>query len=54
VDLEEQLVFRLRIEILHNMGYIEDEVYYTKFLDNAEVLDRDYKIWKELQKLEEF
>ncbi len=53
-DLGEQLMFRLGIEILHNIGLIGDTEYFTKFIDNAEILDRDYRIWEELQKIEEY
>jgi len=53
-NMEEQLLNRLSIEILCNLGIIPDEVYYIKHIDNAEVLDRDYKIWKELCEISEF
>ena len=53
-NLEEQLIFRLSVEILHNVGIIQDKDYFTKFIDNAETLDRDYKIWRELLEFEDF
>jgi hypothetical protein len=37
------------IEIFHNMHLIPDDIYFTKYSENAEALDRDYKIWKELK-----
>ncbi|MHA1112652.1 MAG: hypothetical protein ACTSRE_16275 [Promethearchaeota archaeon] len=52
-NLEEQLIFRLSVEILHNVGIIQDQDYFTKFIYNAETLDRDYKIWRELLEFED-
>ena len=48
-NLEDSIRQRLVIEILHNIGLIPDSVYFTKYADNAETLDRDYKIWQELE-----
>lgn len=47
--LEESIQSRLIIEILHKMRLIPDDIYFTKYSENAEALDRDYKIWKELK-----
>ena len=54
LNLDEQLMYRLSIEILHNIGVISDTEYFSKFIDNAEILDRDYKIWEELREIEDF
>ena len=47
--LEDSIRQRLMIEILHNIGLIPDSVYFAKYPDNSETLDRDYKIWQELE-----
>jgi len=44
-NLEEKLRQKLMVEILHNMGLIPNDVYFTKYGENAESFDRDYKIW---------
>ena len=49
--LEESIRTKIVIEIFHNMGMIPDKVYFSKYSDNAESLDRDYKIWKELKEI---
>ncbi len=48
-NLEQSLRAKVMIEIFHNMHLIPDDIYYTKYSGNAETLDRDYKIWKELK-----
>jgi geranylgeranyl pyrophosphate synthase len=45
MDLEESLRIRLAIEYLHLFNLIPDDVYYTKYPDNAELFDRDYEIF---------
>jgi hypothetical protein len=47
--LEETIRQRVIIEVFHNMGLIPDKVYYIKYSVNAEALDRDFRIWKELE-----
>ncbi len=47
--LESSIRSRLIIEIFHNMKMIPDDIYYTKYEGNAEAVDRDYKIWKEIK-----
>ncbi len=37
------------IEIFHNMHMIPDDMYYTKYTENSEALDRELKIWKKLK-----
>ena len=49
--LEESIRQKLMIEIFHNMGLLPNNVYYTKYAENAEALDRDYKIWKDLEEI---
>jgi hypothetical protein len=48
--LEDSIRIRTMIEVFHNMQLIPDHVYYSKYSDNAETLDRDYQIWKEIKK----
>jgi hypothetical protein len=48
-NLEQSLRTKVIIEIFHNMHLIPDDIYFTKYSGNAEALDRDYKIWKELK-----
>jgi hypothetical protein len=48
--LEDSIRAKLIVEIFHNMGCINNKVYYTKYDGNAEAFDRDYKIWKKLEK----
>ena len=47
--LEKSIRAKLMIEIFHNMHLISDEIYFEKYSNNAESLDRDYKIWMELK-----
>jgi len=47
--LEESIRTRVMVEIFHNMGMISNKVYHAKYSENAEVLDRDFKIWQELK-----
>jgi hypothetical protein len=49
MDLEESLRIRLGIEFLHLLNLIPNEVYYTKYHDNAELFERDYAIYLEQQ-----
>ena len=45
-NLEENIRKRLIVEIFHNFGCMANRVYYTKYETNAEVLDRDLKVWR--------
>jgi hypothetical protein len=51
--LEESIRKRLAIEIMHNMGMINDKTYFQKYSTNAEELDRDYQLWQELQDIDQ-
>ena len=39
---------RIAIEILHNLHLIPNAVYESEYADNAEKLERDYEVWKEI------
>lgn len=47
-SLEDKLRARIAIEILHNLHLIPNAVYESEYADNAEKLERDYEVWKEI------
>ncbi|MBD3353000.1 MAG: hypothetical protein GF364_16070 [Candidatus Lokiarchaeota archaeon] len=52
-DFEQEIRHRIAIEIAHGMRLISDQEYYDRYPDNAEILNRDYEIWLEIQKFDE-
>jgi hypothetical protein len=50
-NLRKSIEFRLIVEICRNLFLIHDRVYYNSYKFNAEMLDRDFKIYKELNKI---
>jgi hypothetical protein len=53
MNLRESIECKLIIEIFHNLGAIPDRIYYTRYLDNAEIIERDMEVWKNFQELDE-
>jgi hypothetical protein len=51
--LRKSVEFRLIVEIFRNLFLIPDQTYFTSYESNAEILERDMEIWKELDKIEE-
>jgi hypothetical protein len=48
--MDDSIRKRLIVEIFHNMGCMNNKVYYTKYDSNAECLDRDLKVLKGIEK----
>ena len=53
LNLRKSIELRLIIEIFHNLRVIPDRIYYTSYLNNAEILERDTEIWKNFQEIGE-
>ena len=53
-NLEKSIRSKITVEILHNLFLIPDEIYYAKYGDNAETLERDLEIYKELEEIDKF
>ena len=51
-NLEDNIRIRILTEILYKAKILKKEVYYEKYPMNAEILDRDYKVWLEMEELD--
>lgn len=49
--LRKSIEFRLIVEIFHNLFLIPDKIYENSYALNAEILERDMEIWKELDEI---
>ena len=52
-NLRKSVEFRLIVEIFRNLFLIPDKIYHKSYSSNAEILDRDFKIWKELHEIDQ-
>ena len=53
VNLRKTIEFKLIVEIFHNLFLIPDKIYESSYELNAEILERDMEIWKELNEINE-
>ena len=51
-NLRKSVEFRLIVEILRNLFLITDKIYYNSYSSNREILDRDFKIYEELNEID--
>jgi hypothetical protein len=50
-NLKKSIEFRLTVEIFHKLFLIPDKIYENSYALNAEILERDMEIWKELDEI---
>ena len=53
-NLRKSIEFRLIVEIFHNLFLIPDKIYKSSYELNAEILERDMEIWKELKEIDTY
>ena len=52
-NLRKSVEFRLIVEIFRNLFLIPEKIYHNSYGSNAEILDRDFKIWNELNEIDD-
>ena len=52
-NLRKSVEFRLIIEIFRNLFLIPEKIYYNSYGSNVEILDRDFRILKELHEIDD-
>ena len=52
-NLRKIIEFRLVVEIFRNLFLLQDKTYFSSYGSNAEILERDFNIWKELHEIDE-
>ncbi len=51
--LEDEIKPAIIVEILHNLGFMPNDVYWDLYPDNAETLDKNCELWRTLQEVDE-
>jgi hypothetical protein len=52
-NLRKSIEFRLIVEVFRSLFLIPDRIYNNSYASNAEILERDFKIWIEFSEIDE-